>query len=268
MLKKSMSTYANTVVIFSWQKGFASEEETMTLAFALRGTNGLVLGADSRVTSLEGTADTSTKFLQVNREVGVLTYGLAEVGYKATSQLVDEVNRTSEFNRVRKKRVVHFSEIAEKADSIFKQSFTEWIDESKKNKIDLQPDDPKLSTGFILGGFDLNETNQFKVLLWQSPRFQREERQDVLAAQWIISQYLVNHFYYFEMNVDQLKRLAVFLLVETEMISPSVGGPLQIATVTLENGFQRLSEKDVRDLIDENQARFADFRRILLDKLG
>jgi hypothetical protein len=58
------------------------------------------------------------------------------------------------------------------------------------------------------------------------------------------------------------------LLVETEMISPTVGGPLQIATVTLENGFQRLSEKDVQDLINGNQRRFAEFRRILLDKLG
>jgi hypothetical protein len=116
--------------------------------------------------------------------------------------------------------------------------------------------------------FDLNETNQFKILLWQSPNFERQERPDILAAQWLISQYLVNHLYYFEMNVEQLKRLAVFLLVETEMISPGVGGPFQIATVTLENGFQRLSEKEVRDLINESQPKFAEFRRILLDKLG
>jgi hypothetical protein len=104
----------------------------MTLAFALRGTNGLVLGADSRVTSFEGTADTSTKFLQVNREVGVLTYGLAEVGYKAITQLVDKVNRTSDFIGVKKKRIVHFSEIAELADGIFKQTFMDWAADSKK----------------------------------------------------------------------------------------------------------------------------------------
>jgi hypothetical protein len=182
----------------------------MTLAFALRGSNGLVLGADSRVTSFEGTADTSTKFLQVNREVGVLTYGLAEVGYKAITELVDVVNRTSDFSGVRKKRIVHLSEITEKADGIFKQTFTDWIDDRRKNNIDLQPDDPRLVTGFILGGFDLNETNQFKIFSWQSPHFQREERPDIIAAQWHISQYLVNHLYYFEMNVEQLKRLAVF----------------------------------------------------------
>jgi hypothetical protein len=52
------------------------------------------------------------------------------------------------------------------------------------------------------------------------------------------------------------------------VISPTVGGPMQIATVTLENGFQRLGEKDVQHLIDENQPRFAEFRRILLDRLG
>lgn len=235
----------------------------MTLAFALRGSNGLVLGADSRVTTVGGTADTSTKFLQVNREVGVLTYGLAEVGYKAITHLVEEVNRTSDFTGP-KKRIVHFSEIADKASTIFKQSFDDWI---RDNKIH-QPNDPRFATGFILGGYDSNETNQFKILFFQSPYFQQEVRPDIIAAQWSISQYIYNHLYYFEMNVEQLKRLAVFMLVETEMISPTVGGPLQIATVTLENGFQRLSEKDVQDLINGNQRRFAEFRRILLDKLG
>lgn len=70
------------------------------------------------------------------------------------------------------------------------------------------------------------------------------------------------------MNVDELKRLAVFLLVETEMISTSVGGPFQIATITLETGFQKLGEKDIQVLINENQSRFANLKRVFLDKLG
>jgi len=240
----------------------------MTLAFALRGTNGLVLGADSRVSSTEGTADTSTKVLQVNREVGVLTYGLAEVGYKAITRLVDEANRTSDFTGVKKKRIVHFSEIAENAENIFKATFDEWINRVKRDNPNLQPNDPGILTGFILGGFDLNETNQFKILAWQSPDFKAQERPDIIAAQWAISQYLIHHLYYSEMNVDQLKRLAVFLLVETEMISTCVGGPFQIATITLETGFQKLGEKDIQVLINENQSRFANLRRVFLDKLG
>jgi len=69
------------------------------------------------------------------------------------------------------------------------------------------------------------------------------------------------------MDVAQLKRLAAFMLIETETVSPSVGGQLKLATVTLQGGFQQLNEKDVQQLITENQPRFAKYRRTLLDNL-
>ena len=100
-----------------------------------------------------------------------------------------------------------------------------------------------------------------------SPNFEPEERPDIIAAQWHVSQYLVNHFYYPEMDIEQLKRLAAFMLIETETVSASVGGRLKLATVTLEGGFQQLNERDVQKLVSENQPRFAKFRRVLLDNL-
>lgn len=237
----------------------------MTLAFALRASNGLVLGADSRVTKPSGTADTSTKFLQVNREIGILTYGLAEVGYKAINALVDEVNSYSDFSSGAVKRVVHFSEIADHAQKICKNTYDTIVAGYKEKKPDLT--DRDLSTGFILAGYDVNETNQFKVYHFANPNFDFDERTDIIAAQWHISQFLYQHLYYQEMDVEQLKRLAVFMLIETETIAQSVGGRLKIATVTLEGGFQQLNEKEIQELICENQPRFAKYRRILLDNL-
>lgn len=239
----------------------------MTLAFALRGSDGLVLGSDSRSSSPEGSSDTSTKFLQINREIGVLTHGLTEVGYRGINRLYNEVNRTDDFD-VKKKRLAYLSEITEKAGNIFKETYDDWFTNFQKQNKDVSPDNPLFSTGFILGGYDANETNQFKIFFWKSPLFEKEERSwDIVAAQWSISQYLSNHLYYAEMNVEQLKRLAVFMLVETEMTSNTVGGQLQIATVTIANGFQRLNEQEIGALINENQPRFAKFRRILMDNL-
>lgn len=242
----------------------------MTLAFALRGTDGLVLGADSRVSNIEGSSDTSIKFLQVNREIGILTYGLTEVGYKSVTRLVDAVNRISDYSTITKKRIVHLSEISRVADIIFKKEYASFL---KTNKVvkeyNLQPDHSLLLTGFIMCGIDLNETNQFKILSWVSPKFQREDRPDsVIAAEWFIPQFLVNNFYYPEMTVEQLKRLSIFLLVETAIISKNVGGQFHIGTITSENGFQQLSKKDIQQLFNENQSRFAQFRRFLLDALG
>ncbi|MDG6918967.1 MAG: hypothetical protein JRN62_05975 [Nitrososphaerota archaeon] len=238
----------------------------MTLALALRGSNGLVLAADSRMSGPVGSADTSIKFLQVNREIGVMTYGLTEVGYLAITKLADEVNRTTEFREIRK-RIVYYSEIADVAERIFKSTFDDWVRTNKDKIPGLTRDSPQLATGFILGGYDSNETNQFRIINWASPDFVRSERPDILAAQWGIAQYVLQHAYYPEMTVRQLTKLAVFQLVETETISQTVGGPLQVATVTLESGFQKLSEKEVDTIIEENQPRFAEFRKILIDEL-
>ena len=235
----------------------------MTLAFALRGCNGLVLGADSRMTSPAGTADTSTKLLQVNREIGILTYGLAEVGYKAINTLVDEVNASSDFTAAATPRLVHFSAIAKKAEAICHNTYAGIIAKYKQGNPNL--DESNLAAGFILAGYDANETSQFKIYHFQSPEFQVKESPDIIAAQWHISQFLSDHFYYPEMDVEQLKRLAVFMMIETETISATVGGRLKIATVTLENGFQLLNEQEVQDIISESQARFAKYRKTLLD---
>ena len=143
----------------------------MTLAFALRGSDGLVLGADSRVSGPFGTEDTSTKFLRVNREIGVLTYGLAEVGYQAITRLVDDVNAYSDFSSEGSVKLVHWSEIVETAQKIFKDTFDELLPKYQKQYSDIKPDNPRLTTGFILGGYDSNETNQFKIVHFQNPKF-------------------------------------------------------------------------------------------------
>ena len=90
--------------------------------------------------------------------------------------------------------------------------------------------------------------------------------ENYLAAQWHIPLFLYNHFYYPEMDVEQLKRLASFMLIETGVISSTVGGRSKIATVTLENGFQLLHDKDIQYIITENQPRFAKYRLGLVGK--
>ncbi len=136
----------------------------MTLAFALRGSNGLVLGADSRVTSPTSTADTSTKFLQVNREIGILTYGLAEVGYRAINALVDNVNAYSDFTGATKKRTVHFSEIAKQVKEICKNTYDQITEEYKKQNSQLT--DRDLLTGFILADMMLMKRTNSKYTIW------------------------------------------------------------------------------------------------------
>ncbi|MFQ5894559.1 MAG: hypothetical protein ACE5JJ_01895 [Nitrospinota bacterium] len=234
----------------------------MTLALALRGCNGLVLGTDSRVTSVgadpatgriqEMTRDTSEKFLQVNRDIGVLTYGLAEPGYSGISRLVEEAKR---------QRFPSFQEIEKAAQGIFQEEFNNWAN--------AQPEAaPQGFVGFILAGYDSVHTNQFKVTSFQSSRaFQAEGVLNpmFLAAHYHVAHYLAKKSHYPEMMVDQLKELAVFLMLETMTVEATVGGPIQAATVTLRNGFERVSENGIYELMRSCRPKVQTFRKLLLD---
>jgi 20S proteasome alpha/beta subunit len=235
----------------------------MTLALALRGSNGLVLGTDSRVTSVQlqpngqpqqVTRDTSEKFLQVNRDIGVLTYGLAEPGYSGISRLVEQAKR---------ERYPSYKEIETAAQGIFQAEFTAWTQ--------AQPQPGAAATGvvgFILAGYDSVLTNQFKVTSFQSSStFQPQEiiNPTFLAAQFHIAQYLSGKLARPEMTVDQLTQLAVFLMLETMSTEITVGGPIQLATVTIRNGFRRVSEEEIDKLLEICQAKTRAFRRLLLE---
>jgi len=217
----------------------------MTLALAVRAADGLVLATDSRVTGGEQrSADVSQKFLQVNRDLGVMTYGLAVPGYRGMTRLVNEANPPNQ------RRLAYFSEISALAEEVFRDEYQKWIPElPEANRTTIQDG----AVGFILGGYDSNETSQFRVLHWSSPGFQREERADILAAQWHISGFLNKLLYYSEISVAQLKRLAVLCLTETSAVELTVGGPIQMATVTLAEGFKRIYEQEIHQLLLKNQ---------------
>jgi 20S proteasome alpha/beta subunit len=229
----------------------------MTLALALRGADGLVLATDSRVTGgAQRSADVSQKFLQVNRDLGVMTYGLAVPGYRGMTRLVNEANPATQ------RRLAYFSEISQLAENIFRDEFQKWITgltDEERESVQSQ------TVGFILGGYDSFETSQFRVLHWTSPAFQREERNDVLAAQWHISGFLTKLLYYPEISVAQLKRLAVLCLTETSAAESTVGGPIQLATVTLGEGFKRIYDQEIQHLLLKNQNYHTHLRANLRD---
>jgi len=134
----------------------------MTLAMALRAYDGLVLATDSRATGgAHQSVDTSEKFLQVNRDVGVMTYGLAVPGYAGISRLVETV-------KSKREELTYFKPIADEAGSIFQAVYNEWLGGEKQQGREVPPD---LKVGFILGGYD-SAANQFKISHWESPEFQ------------------------------------------------------------------------------------------------
>ena len=228
----------------------------MTLAIAMFGIDGLVLGTDSRVTGGEvGRADTSEKFLQVNRDTGVMTFGFASPGYEGISRLVEDVKR-------RRVELSRFSQIRDHAHGIFRETYGRFVSGQTVPA-------PEGSLGFILAGYDSVETNQFRIVSFMSPEFVPQEiiMPFFLTAQWHIAQYILLKVYFPEATVELLKDMAVFVIAETMSVHADVGGPMQLAIVDRAGGFQRLAEREIGQIITKNQTRFSRWRQIVQEAL-
>src|SRR5947209_7285076 len=64
--------------------------------------------------------------------------------------------------------------------------------------------------------------------------------------------YLMNRLYQPEMTVDNTARLAAYLIVETATQGPKVGGPIRIATIKPQEGYQELDRDTVDEIISRN----------------
>jgi predicted proteasome-type protease len=230
----------------------------MSLAIALRGYTGLVLAADSRATGPAGISeDTSEKFLQINRDTGVLTFGLKDPGYSGITKLVEATKA---------RRFESFARITTEAQAIFRTEYQNWLAVA-----DLPPGQVMGpgAVAFVVGGYDAVHSNQFKITAYQSPDFAPNpmELPAFLAARWHIAQAVVDFFFYPEMTVDQLARLAVLALMETMTRDPTVGGPIQLATVTWGQGFRKVTEEEILRYIHANQATIVGFSKRLNELL-
>ena len=230
----------------------------MTLAIALRARGGLVMASDSRMTVADpahgilATRDFSDKFLQVNRDVGVMTYGLAEPGNRGILRLVAEAAKD-------RRAFATYPGVVESATPIFRSVWEEFVSESGSP--------PQGTVAFVVGGYDMVETNQYRVTHFSlAGNFAAEPRDQpvFLSAQWHLSQYLADLLYSQEMTVDTVKELAVLMLTATGEASPGVGGPIQLATVTAATGFRQAHEDEILSVLSRNESRFALLKGCLL----
>jgi len=218
----------------------------LSLTIALMGTDGLVLAADSRTTegyTLAGPRirDDSVKFIQLNENWGVLTYGLSDIGQAGITALRGETLKHPDN--------LSLASVLEESTQIFSRVSSDW---SRSNsEIGRRDKD----VGFVIGGYDRKERG-FRVFNFQSPDFLAKKLNGrcLLGGQWHIAKFLVRKFFTEEATADSLKALAVFLLDATMTVEKTVGGAIRLATVTESKGFQWLQEEEIRRILESNRA--------------
>jgi len=234
----------------------------MTLAIALRCSNGLVMASDSRVTGgKRRSADISEKFLQINRDVGIMTYGLAVPGYRGIRSLVEEVRQNPA-------NYPTMESITQRAQVLFQQCHQQFLDENRQPGGTIPPEIEQGMVGYIIGGYDGNDTAQFRIYLAESANnFQIAEHtgSNLLAAQWHLSAFLLPFLEYDGMSVSHGRKIATTLLILTSQFEPTVGGLIHLATVTIEEGFTLLHERDVASTVQDVQPLLLTLKKAWLD---
>ena len=221
----------------------------MTLVIALRCADGLVMVSDSRMSAgSRQSADISQKFLQVNRDVGIMTYGLADPGYRGIRLLVEVVHADpSTFSTMKS--------IIDSAQQLFPTVHKQFLDSLRQEDGALPPGIEQESVGYVMGGYDGNDTAQFRIHSCSSPDFQFHELSGATLtfAQWPLARWLLQHLEYPGMSVSHGLAIAVMVMIIVSTFEDSVGGPIHIATVMLEQGFSLLNEREVAHLVETVQ---------------
>ncbi len=123
------------------------------------------------------------------------------------------------------------------------------------------------TVGYIIGGYDGNDTQTFQIFHaasdWSFEMYLQEN--DVLAAQFPLPSILLPYLRYSGISVREGVKIAALLMILTEMHEDTVGGPIHLATVSYAEGFNLLHDREVQALVNEVQPILAGIRTSLID---
>ena len=217
----------------------------MTLIVVLRGENGLVLAADSRGTvgdprGLTAINDDQTKLFELSRWCGMGVFGSSELAATGVDELKSDLHGDN---------IEYADGILSKTRALARERYDDWFAKFELSKRPV--------IGFILAGFHRDEheeliartflvTSQFDFAPQLFPNG------NCLAGVPQYATYLMHRFYQPGMNVDNVARLAAYLIAETATQDPKVGGPIHIATITKEEGFRKMGSDLVEGIVRLN----------------
>lgn len=224
----------------------------MTLIITAKGKDSLVIGADSRavVTDHAGTRfinDNAEKMIQLNKYCCVLMAGDSEVGVFLIEKFKKNVKE--------KEDVIS---INEKLRKFCREEFRPYIDFVHP----LSRDYPQVS--FILSGLEkinrIPKKPRIFILKSWNYFFPGEEKDYMIFGKDVISRYLFTKFYKKNKHsVEELTKLIVQCLYDTEKIDGEAGGDMHMATINkygfsetaTEEYIEEIKQRDLIRLMDE-----------------
>jgi 20S proteasome alpha/beta subunit len=224
----------------------------MTLIVGLEGQDGMVLASDSRGTigdprSLTAVNDTHKKIFKLSDYCGIATSGATEL----CNRFIDSFKKI-----VESKDLVNVDDIVQELYEWGRKEFRQWfgamqfVQPRGQQIIDHRP-----NIVLIVVGYNKNTDGANRIYLFTSamdfvPQLCTSGHMLGGVPQYAI--YLMHRLYNPQMKLINIKRLASYLIRETATQDPKVGGPVRMAEITLDKGFQELTEEEINKINKEN----------------
>lgn len=234
----------------------------MTLLVSLRGTDGLALAADSRGTfgdprGVTAQNDAQQKAHILSPHVAVLTAGSGEIG----ALVIKEVRE-----KVRAEEVDGVSAVMNVLRDTARASYAEWFPSVppmlplpmiQSGQVAARPD-----LAFLVAGYESDNGTARMYGLGSLTDFSPMLHDYGFAVQGVAQYalYLLNRLYAPDRSVQELTALAVYVITETATQDGKVGGPVNVITITPDDGCKALAARAVNKIQTSNESRSRSLR--------
>ena len=239
----------------------------MTLIVGLEGRDGLVLAADSRGTigdprALTAINDLQQKLFKLSSQCGITISGSSELATFLIGKLQDTMAQ---------KKLTQVDDVVKEAIEVIKSNHFKWF--GKRPWAGPQPIlDQRPGLIFIIAGYNVIKGNAgAKIFLISgaldfAPQLCSTGFMVAGIPQYAV--YLIHRLYDRQMNLKSLQALAAHLITETASQDPKVGGPIKMAHITPNEGYQELDEKSIEHILEINQRQNRELRQFFIKEVS
>ena len=228
----------------------------MTLTVAIMGGDGMVVAADSRGTfgdprGITAQNDSMTKVFAIAPHVVVALAGSAELGV----QIIGEAQ-----TQVSSEGIDGVTAVMHVVRTLTRQRYAEWFPNWQIQPVPGVTMPPRPDLAVIVAGYDLPVDQPPTHAIYQllAPYdFAPMRTATGFALQGVpqYALYLMNRLYLPNSPMEELTALAAYAITETASQDGKVGGPVQMATITVAGGCTILVPEAVQEVVDANGRR-------------
>lgn len=225
----------------------------MSLAIAIQTNEGIVVASDSRGTfgdprGVTGANDTIQKVYGLTKYTAMAVAGANEIGATLLDLLVPII---------KEKSLEGIDNILQATRQLFGSKYNEWFPNLPAMPSPQAPHLQRPGLVVILAGYRMSNDKPAQPMLFNLisqlsfvPSLSNYGFAIIGVPQYAI--YLLNRLYSKDMSLKSAIELAAYCISETATQDGKVGGSIQIAEITKNDGFKAYTKKEVEGITEEN----------------